>query len=94
MRRTKNLPSIIRRLARFSVLQAHEEHHTEIGSSWVPIFQQRLLGKAKNKFELEHNKVLASFIKAVKKYDDKTKHGQTEGVSLHWQGNNVRLMSS
>ena len=67
-----------------TALRAHEEHHAEIGRKWAPLFQTRLLGKLKSKIAAEHKKILADFMKEVKQYDDDTKHGQTEGVTLHW----------
>ena len=46
------------------------------------VFKEKLLGLREGKVTANLLVCLADVDKATKKYDDDTKHGQTEGVSL------------
>jgi predicted secreted Zn-dependent protease len=65
-----------------AALQGHEEKHAALARTWAPIFKQRMLGLDETKVADKHTSTLAEVDKATKKYDDASKHGQTEGVSL------------
>jgi len=63
-------------------LQTHEEEHAAIARRWAPTFQQRLLGQRENRVQQRFDQVLRDAKKEQKQFDQRTRHGQTQGVSL------------
>jgi predicted secreted Zn-dependent protease len=63
-------------------LQTHEEGHAEIARNWAPVIHERLLGKPKKKIGALYRKAMLEVKKAQRTYDNKTKHGINQGVSL------------
>lgn len=63
-------------------LEKHEEDHADIARNWAPRFKARLLNQRSNSVERRYNQTLEKVDKETKQFDQKTKHGQTQGVNL------------
>jgi predicted secreted Zn-dependent protease len=65
-----------------AALRAHEERHAEIAREWAPTFKARILGVRAGNATARYNQVKGQADAAQRRYDARTHHGQTEGVSL------------
>ncbi|MBN2394142.1 MAG: DUF922 domain-containing protein [Anaerolineae bacterium] len=65
-----------------TALEKHENGHADIARKWAPVFKQRLLKQRENRLQTRFNQTLRKVKKENKQYDQKTKHGQNEGVTL------------
>ena len=63
-------------------LEAHEEGHAEIARQWAPTVKERLLNQREGNVEQRYNQVFVQVRAEQDDYDDRTHHGQTQGVSL------------
>ena len=63
-------------------LQAHEQGHAAIARRWAPTFQERLLGQRESRIQQRFDQTLKNAKKEQKQFDQRTRHGQTQGVSL------------
>jgi predicted secreted Zn-dependent protease len=63
-------------------LQGHEDGHADIARRWAPIFKERLLNQQEKNVKGRYQRTLQEVNKDTKDFDDRTQHGQTQGVSL------------
>ena len=63
-------------------LQQHEMDHADIARQWAPRFKARLLNQRSNSVERRYNQTLEKVNHETKHFDEKTKHGHTQGISL------------
>ena len=63
-------------------LEKHEADHADLARKWAPVFKERLLNQKENNVKARHKQALQEVDKETKDFDDKTKHGQSQGVSL------------
>jgi len=63
-------------------LEGHENEHAEIARRWAPTFQERLLGQRESRLQQRFDQTLRKAKKEQKQFDRRTRHGQTQGVSL------------
>lgn len=69
-----------RRMVR--ALRTHEDGHAAIARRWAPTFKQRMLNQSEEDLEDTFNQVLGEVDDEQEQFDDRTQHGQTQGVSL------------
>ncbi len=60
----------------------HEQGHVDIAKKWAPVLQKRLLGQQKERHKAIWDKFIQDVQEEQNKYDEDTKHGQTQGVYL------------
>ena len=63
-------------------LREHEDGHAVISRNWAPTFKERLLNLPEADVQGEYDQVLQEVNDEQGQYDDRTQHGQTQGVSL------------
>jgi predicted secreted Zn-dependent protease len=63
-------------------LRTHENGHADIARDWAPTLQQRLLNQPEADLARIWQTSLADHETAQHDYDTRTRHGQTQGVSL------------
>lgn len=63
-------------------LQGHEEEHAEIARRWAPVFKERLLNLRAGRVGQRYNQLLKKVDKETKEFDQRTRHGRTQGVTL------------
>jgi predicted secreted Zn-dependent protease len=63
-------------------LRAHENRHAAIARRWAPTFKQRMLNQPEGDLEDTFNQVLGEVDAEQGRFDTRTSHGQTQGVSL------------
>jgi predicted secreted Zn-dependent protease len=63
-------------------LGTHEDDHADIARRWAPTFQQRLLNQRVGNLRQRFNRTLGQVRAEQRRFDRRTRHGQTQGVSL------------
>lgn len=63
-------------------LHRHEDEHAAIARRWAPIFKERLLGQREGRVQARHQQTLREVDTETEAFDNRTQHGQTQGVTL------------
>lgn len=63
-------------------LEGHEVEHADLARKWAPVFKERLLNQKEKNLKGRYGQTLRAVNKETKAFDEKTKHGQTQGVGL------------